>query len=245
MYKHAISLTCPNADTTVRDLATLQSSCPSVTPGVDGNYFSIASAERLGTAQAAQFQSGNQTGVNWHWAAILNESGELVGADSNCSNATAGMDTTYITSLGKCLEQNFRSQMPRTYQNSRVIFGEYYNWYAATSETGTFEQLSPLDAPDSVCPKGWKLPSRTESASIASKYSTTFKSSQASYVFSGDYGPGGVIDNVGNGLLQEARTIDTVSLNKAKNTFLVAWRNINNSSYQKAMGGTIRCIKEV
>ena len=102
MYKHAISLTCPNADTTVRDLATLQSSCPSVTPGVTGNYFSIASAERLGTAQAAQFQSGNQTGNDWHWGSRLNESGEVlwdedtIGVENPVVYTLAGSTKVYV-----------------------------------------------------------------------------------------------------------------------------------------------------
>ncbi|MBQ9019875.1 hypothetical protein IJ096_00930, partial [Candidatus Saccharibacteria bacterium] len=35
--------------------------------------------------------------------------------------------------------------------------GNLYNWYAATATTGT-ASLKNTDAPDSVCPKGWKLP---------------------------------------------------------------------------------------
>ena len=36
-------------------------------------------------------------------------------------------------------------------------YGQYYNWYAATAETGTFAQSSG-NASDSICPKGWQLP---------------------------------------------------------------------------------------
>ncbi|MBQ9020086.1 hypothetical protein IJ096_02075, partial [Candidatus Saccharibacteria bacterium] len=36
-------------------------------------------------------------------------------------------------------------------------YGNFYNWYAATATTGT-SSLRDADASDSVCPKGWKLP---------------------------------------------------------------------------------------
>ena len=36
-------------------------------------------------------------------------------------------------------------------------YGNLYNWYAATATTGT-ARLTNTDASDSVCPKGWKLP---------------------------------------------------------------------------------------
>ena len=160
MYKHAISLTCPNADTTVRDLATLQSSCPSVTPGVDGNYFSIASAERLGTAQTAQFQSGNQTGNDWHWGSRLNEAGDII-ISTDSTNATAANRTTGLSAWhqgnGVWIENNSRAQMPRSYTPGDGIISSYYSWYATVAESGDFNS-DIVAAKDSVCPSGWKLP---------------------------------------------------------------------------------------
>ena len=43
-------------------------------------------------------------------------------------------------------------------------FGDYYNWYAATAESGTYNMDTSNyhtgeSANDSLCPKGWKLPS--------------------------------------------------------------------------------------
>ncbi len=35
--------------------------------------------------------------------------------------------------------------------------GNYYNWYAATAGSGTYE-MDDGDAMDSICPKGWQLP---------------------------------------------------------------------------------------
>ncbi|MBR3232780.1 hypothetical protein IKF74_00615, partial [Candidatus Saccharibacteria bacterium] len=36
-----------------------------------------------------------------------------------------------------------------------MYFGDYYNWYAATAETGTFAAGTITD---DICPKGWRLP---------------------------------------------------------------------------------------
>ena len=42
--------------------------------------------------------------------------------------------------------------------------GNYYNFYAATAGTGN-PNLTSGDAPDSICPKGWHLPSSTGTGS--------------------------------------------------------------------------------
>ena len=181
MYKHAISLTCPNADTTVKDLATLQSSCPAVTPGIDGNYFSIASQNLLGTAQAVQFQSGDQKGADYHWTSKFNESGEkIVSSDStNASpaNKTPGRSTWYIN--GTWLEQNERSAISRSYQNEHGIL---YDWYAAVAESNSNQVYASFVASDSLCPSGWKMPN---SGSDAPSYRNLLTSA---YAISGNNG---------------------------------------------------------
>ena len=193
MYKHAISLTCPNADTTVKDLATLQSSCPSVTPGIDGNYFSIASAERLGTAQAVQFQSGDQRGAAYHWGSKLNESGQLldgnnlinIGSENNPSyrpsnhsenntSSTPQTGTTTQNTPGRTwVEHNSRSDIPRSYKGTNSSRGTAYDWYAATAETGKLDQ-SYLPT-DSVCPSGWRLPRNMGTGSWYDLIKTTYQ----------------------------------------------------------------------
>ena len=42
--------------------------------------------------------------------------------------------------------------------------GNYYNFYAATAGTGN-PNLTSGDAPDSICPSGWHLPSSTGTSS--------------------------------------------------------------------------------
>ena len=135
MYKHAISLTCPNADTTVKDLATLQSSCPSVTPGVDGNYFSIASEDRLGVAQTHQFQSSGETGNIW-------------GSYYSDVDGVKTKDTSSV-------KNNEYAEMPRSFNNTTAI--GLYNYFAATTEN-----LPSGYPPDSICPRGWDLAGGSE-----------------------------------------------------------------------------------
>ena len=52
---------------------------------------------------------------------------------------------------------NANAEMPRAYHEGNDGYGDYYNWYAATAETGTFAQASG-NASDSLCPAGWQLP---------------------------------------------------------------------------------------
>ena len=104
------------------------------------NYFRIASLERLGTAQDAQFQSGDQYGSSWHWGSKLNESGELldgndlvnVGTEGapqytprnhSPNNATAMPQHSGTASSipGRVwVENNSRSEIPRGYHDNNV-----------------------------------------------------------------------------------------------------------------------------
>ena len=47
---------------------------------------------------------------------------------------------------------------------SSELSGNYYNFYAATAGSGHIKQLG--DAPDSICPSGWRLPSYSGSGSF-------------------------------------------------------------------------------
>ena len=43
------------------------------------------------------------------------------------------------------------------YNHATTYLGDYYNWYAATAESGTYSATSG-NMEDSICPKGWRLP---------------------------------------------------------------------------------------
>ena len=97
----------------------------------DDNYFPIASLERLGTAQDAQFQSGDQLGANWNWASNLED-----------EYGTTG--------------NNSYAEMPREYHSGNNAAGGYYNWYGSTAETGHYVRGSSSPV-DSICPSGWGI----------------------------------------------------------------------------------------
>ena len=44
-----------------------------------------------------------------------------------------------------------------TLDSGNPVYGTYYNWYAATASSGTYE-LASGNATSSICPKGWRLP---------------------------------------------------------------------------------------
>ena len=50
--------------------------------------------------------------------------------------------------------------------------GNYYNWYAATAGTGTAAMVAPAVATDSICPKGWRLPSDSGDGSFQNLMNT-------------------------------------------------------------------------
>lgn len=116
------------------------------------NYFRIASLERLGLEQPSQFQSHEQDG--YLWRSHLNENGEALTGDSSTVNNPSPDNNTARFYNGLWSEHNSRSAMPRSY--TYMIY-QYYNWYAATAESGTYSMTSGTIAPDSICPQGWQL----------------------------------------------------------------------------------------
>ena len=48
-------------------------------------------------------------------------------------------------------------------------YGTYYSWYAATAGTGTYSMTSG-NAPSSICPKGWRLPTGSSSGEFQTLY---------------------------------------------------------------------------
>lgn len=143
--KKAVGVACPSVTTTGKTVAQLLSECPSITTDsngnyADGNYFEIVSANYLGTTQAAQFQSGDQYGEEWHWQTKCTAVGEC-GLDSPSGDTKLAI-------------------MPRSlrYMN---IYDLYYNHIAAVAESLSEEDyhISGKEASDSICPSGWRIPS--------------------------------------------------------------------------------------
>ena len=144
--------------------------------------FSTWSEENLGIAQTHQYQPYGTSGNNYHWGSRLNESGVLLdgtnGSDGNSTMAQIGSTGIYV-------ENNSKSEIARSYDNGSdwinniatsnadgtsddyktsgtptsptEYIGDYYNWYAATAESGTYAMASG-NASSSICPFGWQLP---------------------------------------------------------------------------------------
>ena len=89
----------------------------------------------LGMAEGAQFQSTEQTG--YHWCSRIKD-------DGSYERDTACRSNTY-------------AEIPRSYYYDDE-YGTYYNWYAATAESGRYLVTTSNGVADSVCPFGWQLP---------------------------------------------------------------------------------------
>ena len=96
----------------------------------------------LGQRQETQFQSLNQN--TWYWGSIVSDDGNF-----SQTNAQYAIEVS----------QNANTEMPRSYNpGDNKTTGNYYNWYAATAEAGTYAMIG-AQASDSICPSGWMLPS--------------------------------------------------------------------------------------
>ncbi len=78
--------------------------------------------------------------------------------DDSYTATTGGLDTTRQPELITSTDGD-----TFTMRGSMYI-GDYYNWYAATAESGKYDMRNSsyhdsAVANDSICPKGWKLPS--------------------------------------------------------------------------------------
>ena len=45
-----------------------------------------------------------------------------------------------------------------------MYYGDYYNWYAATAESGKWDMEGTATATESICPRGWQLPVNGDSS---------------------------------------------------------------------------------
>ena len=206
----------------------------------NSNYFEIVSANYLGTEQSAQFQSGDQYGAGWHWGSKCTESGGTITCDLSTAPAN-----------------NALSAMPRMYKRSLNIWGNFYNWYAATAESKAYG-VGGYDAEDSICPLGWQLPSVTGAnkswEAFASAYKVkvngsvdiaetlkVLKSTPLSYMTTGFYYDSGYIDGT--------TTASNLHSSSPSGSLNASTMYINNSlvgtgGRTRAHGSSIRCIKK-
>ena len=170
------------------------------------SYFPVFATNRLGNAQAKQYLTNTEFGLDstnnilYYWGTKCSAAGtcdpdatvqntalsSIPRAYNNDPENASGQPTaiyytggtgatqygiktgtnTSNTSYGNPgLYHNVTTWSPETPNSSdntimlgTRYFGDYYNWYAATAETGSYDMATDTAASDSICPKGWKLP---------------------------------------------------------------------------------------
>ena len=131
--------------------------------------------------------------------------------------------------------------------------GNYYNWYDATAGTGTSDFVGG-DAPSSICPRGWRLPSVSGERSYESlmniygisnnqESATKLRMNPLNFNLSGNYDSWGYTsfqEQIGFYWMSSAANFDTNAVN-----FNVSQKNVYfaiGSSSRKGYGEPIRCI---
>ena len=94
-------------------------------------------------------------------------------SDSTCTSA-GWTDVSSMTPMADGTANEVISTDNNTY-NAHYLVGNLYQWNAATAGTGGADVVG-RDATDSICPKGWRLPTSTSSGefqALMTKYSIT------------------------------------------------------------------------
>ena len=75
-------------------------------------------------------------------------------ADSSCSSA----GWTDVSSMTPMSDRASNTAISGSQYNAHYLVGNLYQWNAATAGTGGADVVGEEDATDSICPKGWHLP---------------------------------------------------------------------------------------
>ena len=101
---------------------------------------------------------------------------------STTVNTTTAIDGTTSISVTDWLDY---SPTRDSSKYGTMYIGDYYNWYAATAQSGTFAMNSTsYVAQDSICPKGWRLPvdANTSGSWVNLLSGSYFTSGESSYI---------------------------------------------------------------
>ncbi len=99
--------------------------------------------------------------------ATIDNCGSSVASLDNCT--THGWTKINTTTMSPSSDPNFASAISGNIYNAHYLVGNYYFWSAATNGTSA---SSGKDAPDSICPDGWKLPNQATLNSLSSGLSS-------------------------------------------------------------------------
>ena len=136
--------------------------------------------------------------------------------------------------------------------DAHYLAGNYYQWNAATAGTGGSDVTTQYqDATDSICPKGWRLPSRGSSSTTGNElYELTTSTgattgvilAEAPYYFiPAGYVNSGSLNYAGNSGYYWSST--AYSSTDAYNLyFYLSYVNPSSNYYSRYLGRSVRCL---
>lgn len=136
----------------------------------------------------------------------------------------------------------------KIYDSGNNAYGAYYNWYAATAGSGT-GTISSGNVAQSICPKGWKLPSQSDYSKLATSIGAGDNASGSAIFRNSTYNfqMGARIDNsslsssdIGSYGFYWSRTASTN--NYAYNLYLGVNTAKPADAYYKRTGCSVRCV---
>lgn len=149
----------------------------------------------------------------------------LTSADSNVASSWSFPSTPLAGS-------SYSYTAPQVTISSNTSYGGYYNFCAASAGTNC-QTSSAVNTTYDICPKGWRLPTRTEFDGITS-YSSAF-----SPVLSGRYNDGSLYDTGSNGRWWSATARDS-----SRQYYLhYTGSSLYTSFSIKDRGFSVRCIR--
>ena len=168
-----------------------------------------------------------------------NETITLTPADSNVSSnwTLPATNSSFPTS---CTDAAYNMSSGNT------SYGNYYNWYAATAGTGTCAMASG-NATDSICPKGWRLPTGVSYSGEFARLSVRYGSSATNLL--SETGPALVL----SGYRSRSSTSDqgdygyywssTVLSDSYARSLYLGSSSVNTSyGVNKQRGSSVRCL---
>ncbi len=144
----------------------------------DGNTYTVYKLEDGNCWMTENLKLTSQSLTDWKATHPDDDNNlKLTSKYSNvASNSTYTLPTTF-TSASSWTSTN--SSFNATLASANANYGVYYSWFAATAGTSTTTTAKYTEAPSSICPKGWRLPS----GGIGDAASEDVKKKQYSYSY--------------------------------------------------------------
>ncbi|MBO7720594.1 hypothetical protein J6S35_03120, partial [Candidatus Saccharibacteria bacterium] len=238
----ANSVTAPT-DSSVTTLATTSAEYNAATPGsvvpqrtlTDSRDSKTYTIRKL--ADGRVWMAQNLRLVGPISASDLNPANTNVTSRSTFALTASNSGTWCTTNSSACDDQSM------VLDSGNDNYGAYYNWYAATAGTGTYETTT--DTSYSICPKGWRLPKGGDSG----EFQTLYGKYNSSTLLSGANGPnftfagwriGGSMSYTGT---ESYNWSNTAYYNHSAYTlYLSIWDVYPARNAYKYQGSTVRCI---